>query len=107
MNYLKKYCDYLKDNPEGYWFKRKPFGWGWTPANWKGFAVTGLFVLIILVLAMRIPATAAIEVVIKEVVIPIVVLSIILIFIAWRTGEKPKWLWHIPEVRKEEDAPDT
>lgn len=26
MNYFKKYKEYLKDNPKGYWFKRKLYG---------------------------------------------------------------------------------
>jgi hypothetical protein len=34
MKLFKEYTDYLKDNPQGYWFKRKLYGWGWTPARW-------------------------------------------------------------------------
>jgi hypothetical protein len=33
---FKKYIEYLKDNPQGYWFKRKVWGWGWTPVTWQG-----------------------------------------------------------------------
>lgn len=24
---FQKYRDYINDNPKGYWFKAKPFGW--------------------------------------------------------------------------------
>ena len=30
---LKQYIAYLKDNPQGYWFKAKLYGWGWVPVN--------------------------------------------------------------------------
>ena len=49
---LKKYFDYLKDNPEGYWFKRKWFGWGWTPATWEGWVATIIYVGVIIALAL-------------------------------------------------------
>jgi hypothetical protein len=30
------------------WFRRKRFGYGWTPANWQGWVVTLAFVLVII-----------------------------------------------------------
>jgi hypothetical protein len=46
---LKKYLDYIKDNPQGYWFKRKLFGWGWMPVTWQGWLViVGLLIVIFL-----------------------------------------------------------
>ena len=32
---LRQYIQYLKDNPQGYWFRRKLFGWGWVPVKWQ------------------------------------------------------------------------
>ncbi|HYC83050.1 MAG TPA: hypothetical protein VEB60_00680, partial [Candidatus Paceibacterota bacterium] len=32
-NYLR----YAKDNPQRLWFKRKLYGWGWTPVTWQGW----------------------------------------------------------------------
>lgn len=32
---FKNYLDYIRDNPHGYWFKRKLYGWGWTPVTWQ------------------------------------------------------------------------
>jgi len=36
---IKEYIAYLKDNPQGYWFKAKLYGWGWDPAIWQGWLV--------------------------------------------------------------------
>jgi hypothetical protein len=30
-----------------YWFKPKRYGYGASPANWQGWAATGLFVLLV------------------------------------------------------------
>jgi len=44
---LKKYLDYLNDNPQGYWFKSSPFGWGWVPVRWQGWFVVVVSMAII------------------------------------------------------------
>ncbi|MFY9642177.1 MAG: hypothetical protein WCD20_14260 [Rhodomicrobium sp.] len=31
-----------------YWFRPKRYGWGATPANWKGWVAIGVFVAVIL-----------------------------------------------------------
>ena len=28
--------EYIRNNPKGYWFKRKLYGWGWFPVKWEG-----------------------------------------------------------------------
>jgi len=42
---FKNYIEYFRDNPNQYWFKRKLYGWGWTPVKWQGWLV--LFIWII------------------------------------------------------------
>ena len=49
---LKEYRAYLKDNPKGYWFKRKLYGWGWTPAKWQGWCLTLLYSVLVLSLVL-------------------------------------------------------
>ncbi|HZX50161.1 MAG TPA: hypothetical protein VFE94_03385 [Candidatus Paceibacterota bacterium] len=39
MSIFDDYIAYAKDNPKGHWFKRKLFGWGWTPVTRQGWAV--------------------------------------------------------------------
>lgn len=36
----KNYQRYISDNPNGYWFLPKPYGWGWVAATWAGFFVS-------------------------------------------------------------------
>jgi len=31
-----------------YWFRPKRYGWGASPANWKGWLATGIFLVLIL-----------------------------------------------------------
>ncbi len=45
---LQKYLSYLRDNPQKLWFKRKLYGWGWTPATWQGWFVTLSYIVLVL-----------------------------------------------------------
>lgn len=98
---FKKYLDYLQDNPERYWFKRKIWGWGWVPVTWQGWFVTVLYVTLISLLMLS-----------REEVIlgnpdsgsnflvfglPVILLTALFILIAYRKGEKPKWQWGLPK----------
>ncbi len=88
---------YLKDNPQGYWFKRKLYGWGWTPATWQGWLVLfGFIVLMVLnFLRLDIPSHSASDTLINF--IPeTAVMVLLLIGICWKKGEKPKWQWGFP-----------
>lgn len=100
-NFFARYVEYLKDNPEHYWFKRKVFGWGWAPATKEGWLLTLGFVAIILFLAFRLEETATNNVVFKQLLLPLIGLVILFIFISYKKGEKPKWMWHIPEPRED------
>ena len=94
---LKKYIAYLKDNPEGYWFRRKLYGWGWTPAKWQGWCVTFIYILLILVLVLSreeaIPGNPDSGSNFLTFALPIIALTILLIVIAYKKGEKPRWQW--------------
>ena len=37
----------MKEHPKEYWFKRKRYGWGWTPATLEGWLVIAAFVALI------------------------------------------------------------
>ncbi len=98
---FKKYLDYIQDNPEHYWFKRKIWGWGWVPATWQGWFTTALYIALVSLLAL-----------VREEVIPgnpdsgsnflvsglpFIVLTVLFIFILYTKGEKPKWQWGLPK----------
>lgn len=91
MNLFKDYVEYLKDNPKGYWFKRKLYGWGWTPARPVGWIVTFLFIIIIIGLAWRIDSAGTNPTVQDSRNILIVIGLFLLVM--WRTGEPLKWQW--------------
>ncbi|HEV7423846.1 MAG TPA: hypothetical protein VGO21_01520 [Candidatus Paceibacterota bacterium] len=92
MNLFKNYIKYLKDNPKGYWFKRKLYGWGWVPVKWQGWTVIGFFVLFILSNALslhKVPTNPEIT----WFTIKIIFFIILLVLICYKKGEKPKWQW--------------
>lgn len=100
MTILKKYRDYLRDNPQGYWFKRKLYGWGWTPARWQGWAVIGVSVLYLVwaVQGLLKYKEAQVEVPNGEVFLYVIKIALTIIFIIsmcyWK-GESPRWQWGI------------
>ena len=94
---FKKYLDYLKDNPEHYWFKRKIWGWGWVPATWQGWLATFLYVALVSLLIVSreeaIPGDPDSGSNFLVFGLPFIVLTVLFVFIAYKTGEKPKWQW--------------
>ena len=99
MSIITQYREYLRDNPKGYWFKRKLFGWGWVPALWQGWAVIGLFVLYIAWVATGFANDADAGVVSNEEVttfiIKIAIGVAVLLYVCYRKGEKPTWQWGV------------
>lgn len=98
---FKEYIAYLKDNPKGFWFKRKLYGWGWVPVRWQGWGVTLLYILLILILVLTredaIPGNPDSGSNFLTFALPIIVLTIILIVIAYKKGEKPRWQRGLPK----------
>lgn len=103
-NIFQQYVAYLKDNPEHYWFKRKLFGWGWTPATREGWAVTLIFVLLIVGNAIRFnPEVHSEEEVLTKLIPQTLALVLILIGICYLKGEKPEWRWGLPKKENGND----
>ena len=94
MNIFKNYVEFLKNNPEGYWFKRKLYGWGWVPVKWQGWAVVAVFVLIILLSALTIGKTPT-DSEITWFTAKIILSVILLILICYKKGDKLKWQWGV------------
>lgn len=74
-----------------YWFKRKTYGWGWYPATWQGFGVLCIYLFIILGITTQYMSWIQQ----RPMLFLFVIISIttLLIFICYRTGEKPRWQW--------------
>jgi hypothetical protein len=93
---FKQYKEYLKHNPEGYWFKRKAFGWGWTPVKWQGWVATLVYIILLMstvILLENFYQTINIFVFI----IPITLFTSLFIWLCYKKGEKPKWTWGFPK----------
>ena len=94
---IKQYIAYLKDNPQGYWFKRKWYGWGWVPVKWQGWLVL-FFAGALLFAGMYVgetddaPGATFLGLVLM--------LGLLFVFGYWK-GEKPRWQWGAP---KDEDS---
>lgn len=98
VHMFKEYRDYLRNNPEGYWFKRKLYGWGWTPARWQGWVTVVIFIGLIAANGMRVDSDSySVSDTLLNFIPETFILVAILIFICWLTGEKPRWQWGIPK----------
>ena len=100
MSLIKHYVDYLKDNPKGYWFKRKLYGWGWTPVTWQGWLVVlaVVFVIIFSVLGLP-PKTEPTGGQLLWLFVKIILSITALLIICYKKGESPKWQWGIPNKK--------
>lgn len=98
MNCIKSHIQYFKDNPNGYWFKRNLYGWGWTPVKWQGWLVIAGFVAVLVVsdlslMSIQSPTDADITWFFVEVVASIT----LLLWICYKKGERPRWQWGLPK----------
>ncbi len=79
------------------WFKRKRYGWGWTPVTWQGWLVVlGYITLVMTVVFMRekaIPGNPDSGSNFLVSALPIFVLTTMLMYICYKKGEKPRWQW--------------
>lgn len=89
MSIIRKYIEYLKDNPEGYWFKRKLYGWGWTPATWQGWLVVAIS-LAIFFGGMYVGETDDAP---GATFLGFVIMVALIFFFGYTKGEKPRWQW--------------
>jgi hypothetical protein len=106
---LQKYIEYLKDNPQGYWFKRKLYGWGWTPVRWQGWATVLVFAILVVWVARDFAfsvahvaasasanaanVSAGANAMLFWFVVKIVVLTAVLIFVCYKKGEPLAFQW--------------
>ncbi len=95
--FLRKYQNYIGDNPQGYWFKRKPYGWGWTPATWQGHVVTlAVVVLFLGILFTAPPGLYGMDALLR-IVLPVFTLFLGFWLILYTKGESPRWKFGIDD----------
>lgn len=89
-----RYIQYFKDNPKDYWFKRKIYGWGWTPVKKEGWITTLIFLIVLIADAYFLstkPNPLPIDLALFFAIIVLAVIA--LIYVCFRKGETPKWSW--------------
>lgn len=97
---FKEYINYIKDNPQHLWFKRKLYGWGWTPATWQGWLVVLVYVAAVFFFALTIDKNSPPKEIVFTFILPILILTLTLLRICFKTGEKPKWQWGLDKGDK-------
>ena len=91
---FKSYLSYLSDNPKGYWFKARLYGWGWTPVKWQGWLVVVAYISSLVLLSSRTDSNSHLSAdTFFELIVPFILLTAMLIAICFWKGEKPKWRW--------------
>lgn len=90
---ISVYVPYAKDNPNQVWFKRKLYGWGWTPVTWQGWLLTLVYLTLVIAFAFTIDENSSRSEVAFTFLIPTVLLTIAFLRIAYRKGETPRWQW--------------
>lgn len=79
--------------PKEIWFKRKLYGWGWEPANKKGWLVILIYVILLLLILSNLANINNPKDLILKIVLPSFILSLVLIFVSYKKGEKPRFQW--------------
>ena len=81
-------------NNKRLWFKRKTYGYGWTPSSLEGWLVTLGYVLVIVYDFRRIDAIShSASDTLLPFFIDFIIATSIFVFICYKKGEKPKWQW--------------
>lgn len=98
---IREYVAYVRDNPEGYWFKRKLYGFGWVPVRWQGWVAILTYLAFIFGLVLTreqdIPGNPDSGSNFLVFALPIIIATIVLIIICYKKGERPRWQWGLPK----------
>lgn len=94
----------MANNPNKYWFKRRRYGYGWTPVTWKGWLIIGVFLTVVLggswYLTQQKPEPTDTDIFWFYTALFI---AVVMLFIFTRLkGPYPKWRWG----KKPTDNPD-
>ena len=82
------------------WFRRKTYGWGWTPITWEGWFVTLLVIVIPIAIRLTLKALEferTTQYFYAWASVPILLMGLTLI--CFRYGEKPKWQWGVKRTK--------
>lgn len=69
------------------WFRRRRFGWGWSPATKEGWGVLLAYILVIFALNASLPHAGT------AFFAGLIIATITLVAICFAKGESPGWRW--------------
>lgn len=78
-----------------YWFKRKRYGYGWTPSTWQGWLVCAIYLVLVVLGALFIGRSGD-EPAAEDLLVfftTLIVATATLIVVTYYKGPKPKWRW--------------
>ncbi len=81
---------------DDYWFKRRRYGWGWTPVTWQGWAIVVVCLGGIIATAFMLPTDESRNSWTANdwKFLGVVAVLLAVLFIAtYAHGPKPKWRW--------------
>ncbi len=88
-----RYTEYMEQSKK-LWFKRKRYGWGWTPVTWQGWLSVIVFVVLIAWNASRAnDASFSNGDALLSIVPQTFFLLLALLGLTYWKGEKPRWSW--------------
>ncbi|CAN5179503.1 hypothetical protein BH09PAT2_BH09PAT2_00220 [soil metagenome] len=76
-----------------FWFKRKTYGWGWYPSTWQGWSITFFYIFLVSIFSFSIPENSSLSHLFFYFFLPLFLFTLLFIYIAYKTGEKPRWQW--------------
>jgi len=96
--FAREYFNYVKDNPHGFWFKNRLYGWGWVPAKWQGWLVTALFIIFLILNSYSLAIEEPDRIDLQWFFFRLIMAVATLMLICFKTGEKPHWQWGKPKA---------
>ena len=70
------------------WFKRKTYGYGWTPNTWQGWLFTGIMVVVYTWLSIAVVPRS-----VPLFIAATAVWVLILLAVCFLKGPSPRWQW--------------
>jgi len=83
----------VEKTAKGSWFRRKRYGWGWFPANWKGWAATLIYIVLAVGGSRLISFLGGGGSRTFRLFAYLAVITVLFIIVARSKGERSRWQW--------------
>lgn len=76
------------------WFRNKTYGYGWYPASWEGWLTIAIYLTTVILTIPIIQSVTNTRTMFAVIFTPTIsIATAILLFVAYKKGEKPEWRW--------------